>query len=235
MHLLYDRTIGATRLQAAIHLLIEPIEAHDSTGTDSSSMILSDPVVTIGPHAREYLGLNQDSSEEELAQSSEVANALIAGCKGALMRGPVGSYGFANAKCTVVDVDAEGGLSYLTALPGALRAAASSVLSLTLAENKSICSVLEPTMNVEITAPTDMVGLVLSDLTSRRGTVGDVFMGDSQGDNSVNTKALVQGEVPLVEILGYANSLRSLTGGEGAFTAEYVGHSPCEVLANTPQ
>jgi elongation factor G len=80
-------------------------------------------------------------------------------------------------------------------------------------------------MSVEITLPNSLVGPVLSDLTGcRRGCVGDVAVGDdaygSQG------KALIRGDVPLVEILGYANSLRSLTGGEGAFTAEYKGHSP---------
>ena len=226
----YDRTIGATKLQAAIHLRIEPISVADIGNNSSSSKLLSDPIVTIGSRAREYLGLENQASEETLSQSSEVANALIAGCKGALKQGPIGAYPFQNARCHVVDVQSEGGLPYLTTLPGALRAAASSVLSSALSDNKSYCSVLEPTMKVEITAPTDMVGMVLSDLTSRRGSVGEVFMGDSQGQTttSTNSKAIVYAEVPLIEILGYANTLQSLTGGEGTFTAEYIGHSPCD-------
>jgi elongation factor G len=69
------------------------------------------------------------------------------------------------------------------------------------------------------------VGSVLSDLTgNRRGLVGNVAVGDDS--RGTTGKALIRGEVPLVEILGYANSLRSLTCGEGAFTAEYKGHSP---------
>ena len=62
---------------------------------------------------------------------------------------------------------------------------------------------------------------VLSDLTTRRGKVDDV----ATGDDSTHAKSMVQAEVPLIEILGYANSLRSLTGGEGAFSAEYKGHA----------
>jgi elongation factor G len=81
-------------------------------------------------------------------------------------------------------------------------------------------------MSVEVTLPNDMVGTVLSDLTSRRGNVGDVYVGDSEG--IVQAKALIRGEVPLVEILGYASSLRSITAGEAAFTAEYKGHAPCK-------
>ena len=200
----------------------------------STSKILSDPIVTIDSKARDYLGLDKELSEDELAQSSEIASALISGCKGALMRGPIGTYNVTNARCHVMDVESEGGLSYLSSLPGALRAAASSIVSSTLSDNTLHCSVLEPTMKVEITAPTDMVGMVLSDLTSRRGSVGDVFMGDDTAEGQrasvVNSKALVCAEVPLIEILGYASTLRSLTGGEGTFTAEYVGHSPCDPL-----
>ena len=77
-------------------------------------------------------------------------------------------------------------------------------------------------MSIEITLPNEMVGDVLSDLTTRRGTVGDVLTGDN-----AYAKSLIRGDVPLVEILGYANSLRSLTGGEASFSAEYKGHSPC--------
>ena len=86
--------------------------------------------------------------------------------------------------------------------------------------------ILEPKMNVEIWVPSVRVGDVLSDLTGRRGTVDDVAMAEEAGGGSGHVKSMVRAEVPLVEILGYANSLRSLTGGEGAFSAEYKGHAP---------
>jgi elongation factor G len=221
----YDRTIGGTRLQGAVHLVLEPTLSGTSA-PNSSSIMLTDPVVTVSKKAREFLGVDLEATEDDLIFKSEVFKALVEGCRGALKRGPLGPYAMANVTCHVVDVDAEAGRAGLMALPGALRAAAASAISTTLATNRySACSILEPTMSVEVTVPNDMVGTVLSDFSSRRGTVGDVFTGESVG--AVQAKALVRGEVPLVEILGYANSLRSLTAGEGAFTAEYTGHSPC--------
>lgn len=213
----YDRTIGGTRLQGAVHLIISPNHPEKS-----SCLFLSDPVVTVGPNARDFLGLNPDLSEEELLKKSDLARALIRGCQGALKRGPLKAVAMANLLCHVENVDAEGGLSALKALPGALQAASANAVAMALKENKDHCTVLEPTMSVEVTIPNEMVGGVLSDLNGRRGTVSDVIVGDD-----AKSKSLLRGEVPLAEILGYANSLRSLTGGEGAFTAEYKGHSPC--------
>lgn len=214
----YDRTIGGTRLQGAVHLVLSPSGCEKK----SSCIMLTDPVVTVGPKAREFLGLNPDLSEDELLQKSDLARALIRGCQGALRRGPHKSVPMANIECHIENVDAENGLASLKALPGALQAASAYAVAATLQEHKDACAVLEPTMSVEVTLPNDMVGSVLSDLSGRRGTVGDVVVGDG-----AKIKSLIRGEVPLVEILGYANSLRSLTGGEGAFSAEYKGHSPC--------
>jgi elongation factor G len=222
----FDRTIGGTRLQAAVHLIMKPNHCADYDNRDSKSSshctLLTAPVVTVGPKAREFLGLNPELSEEELLVKSDLARALIRGCHGALKRGALQSAEMTNLICHVEDVDAEGGLASLKALPGALQAASANAVAVCLKENAAHCSVLEPTMSVEITLPSDMVGAVLSDLNSRRGTVGDVIVGDD-----AYSKSLIRGDVPLVEILGYANSLRSLTGGEAAFTSEYKGHSPC--------
>ncbi len=219
----FDRTIGTLRMQGSVHLVLEPIT---SAIKDSACMILSDPIVTVGDKARAFLGVHETKPEEEIMLRDELFKALVLGCQGALKRGPLSSYPMANIRCHVVNVDADDGLSTLEAMPGSLRAAAAHAVTSTLADNKSSCSVLEPTMSVEITLPGDLVGPVLSDLTGRRGTVGDVLIGDG-GGQSMHAKSLIRGDVPLVEILGYASNLRSLTGGEGAFTAEYKGHSPC--------
>ena len=220
----YDRTVGSTRMQAWVHLRLEPVDCPEAR-TSGDCMILSDPIVTLGPKVRDFLGFDDEYDESELAQRCDIAKALISGCKGALKRGPMGSYEIANVRCHVEEIDADGGIASLKALPGAIRAASSTILTATLNANKGSCSVLEPTMRVEISAPSEMVGTVLSDLTTRRGTVGEVIMGD---DDALHTKALIHGQVPLAEILGYANNLRSITGGEGAFSAEYKGHSACD-------
>jgi elongation factor G len=132
----------------------------------------------------------------------------------------------ANLTCHILEVHSE--ISSIDTLPGAMRAAAANAVT-TLLETlvkEDRLAVLEPKMNVEISVPTSKVGDVLSDLTGRRGTVDDVTMGEEGGGDHI--KSMVRAEVPLAEILGYANSLRSLTGGEGAFSAEYKGHAPRE-------
>merc|ERR1712232_244344 len=135
----------------------------------------------------------------------------------------------ANLSCVVTNVEVDD-LSSVKTMPGILRATAARAIQDALQEhykaNENAMALTEPTMSIEITVHEDDVGTVLNDLvTSRRGTVGNVIL--NEGNSNSNKKALVQGEVPLVEILGYANALRSLTGGEGVFTAEYKGHAPC--------
>jgi len=256
----YDRTVGDRRLQGSVGILLEPMhhgrgngigdedenEDRDGNGSEndssssSSCLQLSEPIVTIEPSARSYLGFPATTptsspshlTESELALRSSVAHALLSGCHGALRRGPPGTNRtLSNVHCRVIAIDAEGGLTAMVALPGAMRAAASAAVS-SLLEGKGgeMRRKLEPTMDVEVTVPGEMVGVVLSDLSVRRGTVGDVVMGDDSGGGGVRAKALVRGEVPLAEILGYANSLRSITAGEGTFTAEYKGHSYCDQI-----
>ena len=216
----YDRTIGGTRLEGSVHLRLEPMEA----ALNSHVLTLQDPVVVLGPQARSFLEVDPDDEEDEIIYTSEVAKALIAGLQGALRRGALGPYALGNVKCTVINVDAKGGLSSLQALPGSIRAAAANAVTNLLSRfARTSCSVMEPTMSVEVTAPSSMVGSILSDLNTRRGLIGDVVLGDN-----AHSKTLIRADVPLAEILGYAGSLRSLTGGEATFTAEYKGHVLCD-------
>ncbi|KAL7561224.1 hypothetical protein ACA910_004146 [Epithemia clementina (nom. ined.)] len=218
----FERTIGDTRMQASIHLKLEPLLEWENE--EDRCQILSDPSVTLSPAVLTYLGFEGFNGRiVDLENKSPVVKSLLEGCRGALKRGPTG-YGMANLTCQVVQIDAENGVAGMQAMPGALRAAAAHVVHMLMSEGKGNCCVLEPKMSLELSVPNEMVGAVLSDLTGRRGTVDDVFLGDVA---SVDRKALVRGEVPLIEILGYANSLRSLTGGEASFTSEYKGHSPC--------
>ena len=231
----YDKTVGDTRLQAAVHLRLEPMQnltGDSSRRIDEEVQLPIEPVVTVSPAVINFLQLKPDATHEECMAKCSVYKALVQGCIGALRRGPVGSYAMANVHCHVEAIDAEDGVSGLQSLPGALRAAAMNAVASSLNDN-SHARLLEPSMSVEINCPNDMVGTVLSDLTSRRGLVGDVITGGEGGNNTnLHRKTLVRGQVPLVEILGYANILRSLTAGEATFTAEYKGHSICN---ETPQ
>jgi elongation factor G len=84
---------------------------------------------------------------------------------------------------------------------------------------------LEPIMNVSITAPDEYMGDIMGDLNSRRGRVLGM---DSKGKNQV-----IKAQVPMAEFLTYAPDLRSITGGRGIFYMEFSHYA--EVPAQISQ
>ncbi len=72
---------------------------------------------------------------------------------------------------------------------------------------------LEPIMNLEVTVPEKYMGDVMGDISSKRGKV--------LGMESKGKYQTVKAQVPLAEMSKYATELRSLTHGEGSFTAEF--------------
>jgi len=217
----FDKTFGDHRVRASLHIAIEPRSSNDSL---SHIVSLSEPIISIGCLAREFLEVEQSVPEETLFHTNEIFKSLIAGCQGTLRRGAIGPYPMSNMKCTILNIQCEGGLKSFSVFPGSLRAVAAHATSSLLNNNLPNFSLLEPSMAVEISVPRSKVGSVLSDFNNRRGSVEDVCIGDEHSFH--HTNASITGNVPLIEILGYANSLRSLTAGEGHFTAEYIGHSP---------
>ena len=73
---------------------------------------------------------------------------------------------------------------------------------------------LEPIVNIEITAPDRFVGDLTSDLSSKRGQVTGT---ESSGGDLMAIQAMV----PLSEVSEYQSRLRSVTGGQGAYTVEF--------------
>ncbi len=74
---------------------------------------------------------------------------------------------------------------------------------------------LEPIMMVTVTVPEESVGDVIGDLNSRRGRPHGM---EPTGGGMTEVKA----EVPMAEMLSYAPDLRSITGGQGEFTMEFL-------------
>jgi elongation factor G len=70
-------------------------------------------------------------------------------------------------------------------------------------------TLLEPIMDVDISAPTDFVGDVMGDISSRRGRV--------QSSEARGSTQVIQAQVPMAEMLEYASTLTSMTGGQGEF------------------
>jgi elongation factor G len=80
-------------------------------------------------------------------------------------------------------------------------------------------SLLEPIVDLEITAPLEKFGDVSSDLGTRRGQITGM---ETLPGGQQSIKAMV----PLAEALRYATDLKSLTGGRGSYTMEFRSYEP---------
>ena len=79
--------------------------------------------------------------------------------------------------------------------------------------SKANPQLLEPIMGIEVTTPEEHMGDVLSDLNSRRAQIQNM---EAQNDAQV-----LNCDVPLREMFGYATDLRSMTQGRGIFSMEF--------------
>jgi elongation factor G len=84
---------------------------------------------------------------------------------------------------------------------------------------------LEPIMQVTLSVPEAYVGDVIGDLNSRRGR--------PQGMEPVGAMTEISAEVPMAEMLSYAPDLRSITGGQGDYTLEFLRYE--EVASHLAQ
>ncbi|USO02351.1 MAG: elongation factor G [Alphaproteobacteria bacterium] len=73
--------------------------------------------------------------------------------------------------------------------------------------------ILEPIMSVEVVVPDEYLGDVIGDLNSRRGQVGEM---EQRG-----AVQAISAKVPLAEMFGYVNTLRSMTQGRGQYSMQF--------------
>ena len=85
--------------------------------------------------------------------------------------------------------------------------------------------ILEPIMKVEVTIPEEYTGDVVGDLNSKRGQIGEMI--DRAGAK------IIDSQVPLSSMFGYATALRSMTQGRGNYTMEFDHYA--EVPRNVAQ
>jgi elongation factor G len=83
---------------------------------------------------------------------------------------------------------------------------------------KAGAKLLEPIMKVEVVTPEEYTGGVIGDLTSRRGMV--------QGQDSRGNANVINCFVPLANMFGYINTLRSMTSGRAQFTMQFDHYEP---------
>ncbi|WP_149140213.1 elongation factor G [Gemmobacter caeruleus] len=126
------------------------------------------------------------------------------GIKSVMDSGPLAGFPVIDFKVALVD--------------GAFHDVDSSVLAFEIASRaamreglkKAGAKLLEPIMKVEVVTPEEYTGSIIGDLTSRRGMV--------QGQDTRGNANVINAMVPLANMFGYINNLRSMSSGRAVFT-----------------
>ncbi len=138
----------------------------------------------------------------------EYIPAVRKGIAQAMQGGVIAGYPVVNIKASLVD--------------GAYHEVDSSEIAFTIAGSMALKEgiqkggpvILEPSMSVEVVVPDGYTGAVIGDISSRRGLIQGMEP-HSEGISVINA------QVPLGEMFGYANDLRNNTQGRGNFSMEF--------------
>ena len=142
----------------------------------------------------------------------EYIGSVKVGLEDALETGMIAGYPVLDVKATLFD----GSYHDVDSSEMAYKVAAS--MALKAAGKKCAPVILEPIMKVEVTAPSEYLGSVMGDISSRRGMID----GQEERGNAV----MVEASVPLAEMFGYATDLRSFTQGRGNYTMQFDRYEP---------
>ena len=141
----------------------------------------------------------------------EYIKAIGEGTEAALENGLIAGYPVIDIKATLFD----GSYHDVDSSEMAYKIAASMALREAAKKCKPV--LLEPIMLVEATAPTEYLGTVIGDLSSRRGQIND----QEERGNATMVRAFV----PLSEMFGYVTDLRSNTQGRGNYSMKMDHYS----------
>jgi elongation factor G len=122
----------------------------------------------------------------------------------------------------------------VTLVDGAYHDVDSSVLAFEIASRaafrealqKGGSVLLEPIMKVEVVTPEDYTGSVIGDLNLRRGQI--------QGRDMRGNASVINAMVPLVNMFGYVNNLRSMSQGRATFTMQFDHYAPVPLPGGDP-
>ncbi|MGC9603418.1 MAG: elongation factor G [Minisyncoccia bacterium] len=137
----------------------------------------------------------------------EFVPAVEKGVEEAVGRGILAGYPLVDLEVTVFD----GSYHDVDSSEFAFKIAGSMALQEACRQAKLI--LLEPIMKIQVIVPPDFLGDVTGDLSAKRGRI------KAMGERG--TVRLVDANVPLSEMFGYATNLRSMTQGRGSFTMEF--------------
>ncbi|MCX6763835.1 MAG: elongation factor G, partial [Candidatus Moranbacteria bacterium] len=143
----------------------------------------------------------------------EFIPAIEKGIKESLDNGVLAGYPMVDVKATVYD----GSYHDVDSSEAAFKIAGS--MGFKEACRRANPIILEPIMKVQVITSENFMGDVVGDLNSKRGIIKE--MGD-RGEGNARVK-VIDAEVPLASMFGYATQLRSMTQGRASYTMEF-GH-----------
>jgi elongation factor G len=134
----------------------------------------------------------------------EYIPAVQKGIEESMQSGPLTGFPIVDLKVTLYD----GSYHEVDSSEMAFKIAGS--MAIKEAIEKGGAAILEPIMRVEVITPEDFLGSIIGDLNSRRGQI--------QGMEERGNARLVRAHVPLAEMFGYANDMRSMSQGRAQFS-----------------
>lgn len=137
----------------------------------------------------------------------EYIPAVMKGCREAMARGAVAGYKMEDVSVELFD----GSFHDVDSSEIAFKLA--GINAFKEATKRASAVILEPIMKVEVRTPDEYVGDVNGNISSKRGQV--------EGSSELGGKTIVNAKVPLSEMFGYTNSLRSMTQGRASMTMEF--------------
>jgi elongation factor G len=162
-------------------------------------------VVTIAPNERGK-GIEVENAIVGGAIPKEYIPAVIDGVNEAIKGGVLAGYPMVDVKVSVID----GTFHEVDSNELAFKMA--GIFAFKEAAKKAKMILLEPIMKVECTTPDEYQGDLLGDLTRRRGKIVSI--------DAKENITLLNAEVPLAEMFGYATAIRSLSKGRASYSME---------------
>ncbi|KAJ1904902.1 Ribosome-releasing factor 2, mitochondrial, partial [Coemansia sp. IMI 209127] len=207
----YAREIAGRAGKAAMCVAVEPI--HDDAGKAGAS----NSVHVEMPHV-----IANERGDHLPELRAAIHEAITQGVDNALQRGSVLGFPVTRTKVSVTGVQFFGEALSTAA---AYRACAAQALLQAFGASKPV--LLEPVARISVVCGEAHVGAVLSDLNGvRKGRVLALANEDAESLGTEGAMKVVDAEVPLSTMLGYASQLRSLTAGSGTFSMEVTGFGP---------
>ena len=135
------------------------------------------------------------------------------GVKEAMDNGVLAGYPIVDVKATVYD----GSFHEVDSSEAAFKIAGSMAFKEAVRRAKPV--ILEPIMKVNVITPEQFMGDVVGDINSKRGIIREM---NDRGEGNARVK-VIESEVPLASMFGYATALRSMTQGRANYSMEF-GH-----------